>query len=236
MNKSYYAIIPANVRYNDNLTPNAKLLYGEITALCNEKGFCWASNAYFSDLYKVSKVSISKWINQLKENDFIKIQYIIDNKKIQQRKIKITPLKEILTPLTKVNAPLKEKLKDNIYSTINNNTNNNSLTSKNVKSENDFPPLILDSYNHIVELFPKQTRPKTKKEKLKWLSELDKLQRLDGYNPRQIYLICSKVRNDNFWSQNFLSITKLRQKNKDGIKYIQSFEYKFAKDLKHLKL
>lgn len=236
MNKSYYAIIPANVRYNDNLTPNAKLLYGEITALCNEKGFCWASNAYFSDLYKVSKVSISKWINQLKENDFIKIQYIIDNKKIQQRKIKITPLKEILTPLTKVNAPLKEKLKDNIYSTINNNTINNSLTSKNVKSEKDFPPLILDSYNHIVELFPKQTQPKTKTEKLKWLSELDKLQRLDGYNPRQIYLICSKVRNDNFWSQNFLSITKLRQKNKDGIKYIQSFEYKFAKDLKHLKL
>ena len=94
----------------------------------------------------------------------------------------------------------------------------------------------MDSYNHIVELFPKQTRPKTKTEKLKWLSELDKLQRLDGYNPRQIYLICSKVRNDNFWSQNFLSITKLRQKNKDGIKYIQSFEYKFAKDLKHLKL
>ena len=138
MNKSYYAIIPANVRYNDNLTPNAKLLYGEITALCNEKGFCWASNAYFSQLYKVSKVSISKWINQLKENDFIKIQYIIDNKKIQQRKIKITPLKEILTPLTKVNDPLKEKLKDNIYSTINNNTINNSLTSKNVKSEKRF--------------------------------------------------------------------------------------------------
>jgi hypothetical protein len=74
MNKSYYAIIPANVRYNDNLTPNAKLLYGEITALCNEKGFCWATNSYFSELYKVDKRTISRWISQLEKNNHISIK------------------------------------------------------------------------------------------------------------------------------------------------------------------
>lgn len=75
MEKSYYAIIPANVRYDNSLCPNAKLLYGEITALCNEKGYCWATNNYFSTLYKVSSRSIVNWIKELEESGHIVINY-----------------------------------------------------------------------------------------------------------------------------------------------------------------
>ena len=140
--KSYYAIIPANVRYDERLTPNAKLLYGEITALCNEKGFCWANNEYFSDLYKKSKISISKWINQLKKYEYISTELIYKNgtKEIEKRYIKITspPIKENFnTPIRKVNdpikenfnTPIKEKFKDNIKYT-NNKINNNKNKQK----------------------------------------------------------------------------------------------------------
>ena len=54
---NYYAILTAEVRYNKDLTPNAKLLFAEITALCNMNGQCFASNRYFADLYGKSKTS-----------------------------------------------------------------------------------------------------------------------------------------------------------------------------------
>lgn len=62
----YYAIIPATVRYSD-LIPNAKLLYGEITALCNKEGYCYASNSYFADLYGVDIKQVSRWIGNLSD-------------------------------------------------------------------------------------------------------------------------------------------------------------------------
>ena len=95
MKKSYYAIIPAFVRYDSNLTANAKLLYGEITALCNEKGYCFARNKYFADLYGVSNVSISKWINQLKDYGYIKVKMVYkgNSKEIESRQMYITTYK-----------------------------------------------------------------------------------------------------------------------------------------------
>jgi len=71
---NYYAIIPANVRYSKDLEPNAKLLYGEITALCNQEGYCWASNRYFSELYDVDETTIQRWLKSLKEKEFIWVE------------------------------------------------------------------------------------------------------------------------------------------------------------------
>ena len=49
---SYYSIITADVRYDERLKPNEKLLYSEITALSNKYGYCTATNSYFSKLYR----------------------------------------------------------------------------------------------------------------------------------------------------------------------------------------
>lgn len=118
--KSYYAVLPANVRYDKRLTPNAKLLYSEITALCNERGYCWATNKYFADLYGVSNVSVSKWISQLCEFGYLnsEIVYKDGTKEILNRYLTIVGegIKE------KFNTPIKEKFKDNNTS-INNKFN-----------------------------------------------------------------------------------------------------------------
>lgn len=68
---AYYAIIPAPVRYHTELSANAKLLYGEISALCGREGFCWANNAYFSQLYTVTERSVIRMIRSLEEYGFI---------------------------------------------------------------------------------------------------------------------------------------------------------------------
>ena len=121
--KSYYAIIPANVRYDADLTPNAKLLYGEITALCNEKGYCWATNDYFAKLYNVSRVSISNWISALVKKGYLysEMQYKEGTKEILNRYLKLVdePIKE------NFNTPIKENLKDN--NTVINNTFNTTV-------------------------------------------------------------------------------------------------------------
>jgi hypothetical protein len=110
---NYYAVIPAEVRYNKKLTPNAKLLYAEITALCNMNGKCTASTQYFCRLYEVSRVSIQKWLKSLEDNNYIKRINIYEQGS-----------KQILTRIiTLVNINCKEKLTDNINNKLYNNNN-----------------------------------------------------------------------------------------------------------------
>ena len=80
--KNYYAIIPARVRYDKDLIAHAKLMYGELTALSNQSGFCWASNQYFSDLYETSERSIQRWIKALEQKKYIKVEVKGVNRKI----------------------------------------------------------------------------------------------------------------------------------------------------------
>ena len=88
MKPNYYAIIPADVRYS-NLKPNAKLLYGEITALSSKEGYCFATNNYFAKLYDVTKNTISLWVSQLNKEGFISVELIKKGEQITERRIGI---------------------------------------------------------------------------------------------------------------------------------------------------
>lgn len=216
MKKNYYAVIPSHVRYDEDLTPNAKLMFAELTALSNEKGYCYATNKYFGKLYNVSIVSVSKWINQLKEKGFIKVEFDYENKVIKQRKIYIINPEEVLNISLR---GIKEKFKDN---NINTYINNNIPKTYNSLIEKSFP--------HIKDLFPKEVQPKTESQIIQWKDCLDKLERIEKYDSRAVYYIIKKVRQDDFWKDNFYSLLKLRKKNNQGVKYIDLFKIKFAKE------
>lgn len=147
INRAYFSIIPANVRYDEGLIPSAKLLYSEITALCNDKGYCWASNEYFAKLYGVSKKTISIWIGQLKDKGYISSQLIYKegSKEIKDRYLRISgyPMEE------KVGTPMEEKVIDN--NTLLNNTFNNTLST------------IVDYFNEICGTSYKTTTKTTAK-------------------------------------------------------------------------
>ena len=144
--KNFYAIIPAFVRYDKDLQPNAKLLYGEITALSNEKGFCWAENEYFANLYNVSKTSISKWISSLIKKQYItsEIVYKQGTKEIEHRYLRIVGggIEE------KLNTPIEEKLKDN-------NTSNN-ITLKEINKESFSDEDLALWFSKVYEIYPRK--------------------------------------------------------------------------------
>ncbi len=147
--RNYYAVLPANVRYDKNITPNAKLLYAEITALCNDKGYCWAGNAYFAELYGVTKTSISNWISSLQKNGYIDVQFIYkeNSKEIQSRHISIAnniPIQNNLNTYTKnIVGGIQKNFTDNTQII---NTKKDKIISKDIITQKQKP------------LIPKETK------------------------------------------------------------------------------
>lgn len=131
---SYYAIIPADVRYDRNLKANEKLLYGEITCLSQKEGYCFASNNYFAELYEVTPQAISGWVKNLERCGYITCEYLHNGTEIKERRIRIANSTNLekgnSTNLEKgINKSLKgykEKFKDNTTRDININYNNTS--------------------------------------------------------------------------------------------------------------
>lgn len=70
---SYWAVLPAAVRYDPAITAGAKLLYAEISSLTDRRGYCYASNAYFQELYGISEPTVQRYLRALKTGGYITI-------------------------------------------------------------------------------------------------------------------------------------------------------------------
>ena len=70
----YWAVLPAAVRYDPQLPPSAKILYAEISALTDQRGFCFASNDYFQKLFQISDRTLQRLFKSLQKHGYIRIQ------------------------------------------------------------------------------------------------------------------------------------------------------------------
>ncbi|EOV3185487.1 helix-turn-helix domain-containing protein [Enterococcus faecalis] len=204
--RGFYAIIPAIVRYDNQLNGNAKLLYGELTALANERGYCWATNQYFASLYNVSKRTIISWMKQLEKRKYIKIQvfYKPDSKIVDRRHIYILPFPtdtEFYTPSEEnfitygkniheggeenFTTPGEENFTEN--NTLINNTKN---ITKNKKNSVEPSSTMSELFEKIWQTYPKKTNKKKAKEQFlkKFKSEEDLDQFKKGYKDYLKYI------------------------------------------------
>ena len=128
----YYSIIPSKILYNKELKANEKLLYAMITSLACKEGFCFATNNYFAEELGVHPKTVSSWISDLRDKNFIKVDLIRnENKQIIQRKIYINdvtyPLNNGYLYQSKNGQAIHQNMEDNI---IRNNIKNNTKVQR----------------------------------------------------------------------------------------------------------
>lgn len=143
---NYYAIIPAYVRYCKNLEPAAKLFYGELTALANKEGYCWATNQYFSELYDVDERTITRWLSSLKENNFIHV----DTKKVGMywdRKIYILPFNQNnFSDVTKTSNTMGQKCSGRSDEKVHNSITLSNNTREQQQQEEPPPSSVVAAF------------------------------------------------------------------------------------------
>lgn len=160
-NPSYFAIIPADVRYDKRLKANEKLMYGEITCLANKLGYCFSTNNYFAELYDVTPQAISGWIKNLEKCGYITCEYLHNGTEIKERRIRIVKdtnstndeegnSTKVEKGINKSLKGYKQKFKDN--NTSSNNTSNNN-TSKAKKPKGQHKEIYTHYFENYTKLF-----------------------------------------------------------------------------------
>jgi len=87
--QNYWIVIPTKLFFNGKGNKNSKGLYGLISSLAEKEGYCYASNNYLAEIIKTSSRTIRRWLNELKEMNYLRCEYDETLKNSSKRKIYI---------------------------------------------------------------------------------------------------------------------------------------------------
>jgi hypothetical protein len=112
------------------------------------------------------------------------------------------------------------------YNIKEDNIRKDNKSLKKEKTEKVFSEDIKLIYEKSLSFFSENLHPKNPND---WMKCIDELIRIDKIPAEIILEATQRARSDSFWNENFLSLTKLRKKNPEGIQYIVVFYEKFLK-------
>ena len=202
-----FSIIPGSIFRHKNISVGATGLYAY---LFSHKADQQITVEFICGHFKEGKDAIRSKLNEL-----ISAGYLVREKVTEKGKFK--GYNYILKANHKGQNQSRQKPKSENppQSNINNITNNKSNITQTEKMQKAFP--------HFVDLFDLRYQPKTDIQIKSWQVVLDRCVRIDKYSLDEVYLAVKNVRNNEFWKNNFLTLLKLRNHDKNGIMFIHRF-------------
>lgn len=217
---NFYGIMPADVRYDRNLKPMEKILYTEITALTNSKGYCFATNSYFAELYEVHKNTVGTWISNLEKQGYIKtvLIYKKGTKEIMERRIYINQ-KNVIPINEKIDTPINEKVDtyqrkdcDPINEKVEDNNTRLILNNNNYIYSSDEFVEILTEY---IQMRKKKKKEMTERAIRRLLKKIESI--TDGINEEKAIELL-EIATDNQWQDVYDNVKKQNENNKNDKK------------------
>jgi hypothetical protein len=202
-----FSIIPSSIFRHKDISVGATGLYAY---LFSHKADQQITIEFICGHFKEGKDAIRSKINELISTGYLERQRVTESGKFKGYNY-------ILKANHKgPNLRRQKPMSDNPpQSNINNIYNNKSNITQTDKMQKAFP--------HFVDLFDLRYQPKTDKQKRDWIQCLERSVKIDNYNLDEIYLAVKNARNDDFWKNNFLTLLKLRNQDKNGIMFIHRF-------------
>ena len=196
-----------------------------ISGLCAERGYCFASNEYFSNLFDVDEVTISRKLKKLEKKSYIKIMYSRNGYRVENREIRLTKMSPSINK--NVNVAINKNVNGAINKNVKyNNTSNNITIINNTSNNNDLVfPFDSDEFLETWKLW-KDYRMEIKKPFKGVISEQSQLKKLsklsNGDQQTAIEIINQSISNN--W-QGLFEIKKQKSNSTDvAMKLIQDIE------------
>jgi hypothetical protein len=179
-------------------------------------------NLAFTPIKQQFKRDLEKWENKREQRS--NAGKASAKKRANEKQRKATTVNEIQQASTNPTVSVNDNVtvNDNVSVTVNDN-----VKGKVIKETKVYSNEVNECLQNCITFFPIHLVPI----KLdSWLDTIEKLNRIEKIPFDKIIEVVKKTREDDFWSKNFLSIPKLRKKNKEGLMNILVFNERINKN------